>query len=401
MPRPYPTQFVGKTSYGVSATLDQGQLPDLQKSPNVQFTEILLEGTQDFPIVACLAGLANADAAADVAKLVIGAMIHASKTPPARAKIVQNAIGGYANRLAEWARAHILGETDGAPPAPPAPPAPSQGDGDEPEGSDAGRTPAPASNATSPPAYPVDGLPAWFRDLDISPEDMLNAFDADPVELAAYAGILAFCIAKQPTSANIEAFNQRRRNAISASMISTEMKIFYDESPYLTLDILGKVHRTFNLIVRDRALVMSAIVDTDDRLVSGTERMFYTIFRLSSGASMNPLLLITRFARKHPELYRHFPELETEYHAAAHALTRLFDVPESQRLYLKAIYGNAYVPVDRRDIDNLLGCARFVLSRTEKTLDRYAGGTLSETHRRRLIALLDLTEQEEEAPEEA
>ncbi|WGM49903.1 MAG: hypothetical protein, partial [Trichoderma harzianum negative-stranded virus 2] len=174
-----------------------------------------------------------------------------------------------------------------------------------------------------------------------------------------------------------------------------------DNSPYLSLEVLGKVHRAFNLNIKDRALVMGAIVDNDDQLVSGTSRMFYNIFRLSAGASLNPLLIITKFARKYPQFYAHFRDLETEYHAAASALARFYDVHEKRRLYLKVIFGNAYVPVDRNDINSLLGVAVFTLQQSETSLENYRGGVLSVMHREKLIRLLGVVaRQEEEVPEE-
>lgn len=372
MPREYPTAFKEQNTYGVVSNTERDRLPSLDAIDSVSYTDILV-GKDDIPISLCLAGLSRTDDEENIARLVIGAILHASKTPLSKAKVKSTAAGSYAKSIIDWAVA-IANEDDD-------------------KNDDAGSGGRP---------FPTTDLPQWVKDLDIPGDELLFAVETESVELAAYAGVLAFAIGKQPDANNLEAFNQKRRNAVTSSLVSTNLRIFIDDSPYLSIDILGKVHRAFNLIIKDRALVMSAIVDNDDALVSGTERMFYTIFRLSAGASLNPLLIITRFARKYPTFYRHFADLETEYHAAAHALARFYDVPGKRRLYLKVIFGNAYVPVDRNDINSLLGVAVFTLQQSEPTLANYNGGVLSVTHRELLIRLLNVrVAAEEEIPEAA
>lgn len=373
MPREYPATFTEQNTYGVVGNAERDRLPEIAASEVVSQKDILI-GQDDIPISICLAGLLETDDEDDIIRLVIGAMLHGSKTPLTKAKINSTAKGTYAKILSDWT-SNILKDN------------PTYTETD-----------ASISESVKLPAL---DWPSWVEDLELSADNLLPALIVDSVELAAYAGVLAFAIGKQPDADNIEAFNTKRRNAIRAALVSGNLRVFVDNSPYLSLEVLLKVHRAFNLNIKDRALVMGAIVDNDDPLVSGTSRMFYNIFRLSAGASLNPLLIITRFARKYPQFYTQFRDLETDYHAAAAALARFYDVNEKRRLYLKVIFGNAYVPVDRNDVNALLGVAVFTLQQSEVTLENYKGGTLSVAHREKLIRLLGVAaRQEEEVPEE-
>ncbi|AWY11009.1 nucleoprotein, partial [Sclerotinia sclerotiorum negative-stranded RNA virus 1-A] len=80
---------------------------------------------------------------------------------------------------------------------------------------------------------------------------------------------------------------------------------------------------------------------------------------------------------------------------------RFLDTSTKRRMYLKVIFGSAYIPIDRNDINELLGVAVFALSQQESTLEQYAGGTLSVQHREKLIALLNIREAAEETVPEA
>lgn len=384
MPRAYPSAFENKNTYGVNTDLDRDRLPQLDQNAKCGIKEILVAERQ-LPIRLCLAALPHADDAEDVARLVIGAVLHASNVSATAAKLTNPFTQLNVEQLKNWAnpRAYpdLFRDTAEVPES-------SEGEA------------APRSTSLAP--MPRTSFPEWLADIDFTDEDFIHAWTADDFEIAAYAGVLAFCVAKQPDAENLKAFNQNRRNAVEQYMTAGTMSIFVDDSKDLSLEILGKVHRTFNSIIKDRAIVFSAIVNNDEDLVSGLTRMFYVIFRLSAGNSLNPLLIITRFARKYPNFYREFPDLETEYHAAAHALQRFYDAPEKQRMYLKVIFGSAYVPVSRFDINALLGIAVFTLQQSENTLANYRGGILSVSHRQKLLRLLDIADAaEEDVPEEA
>ncbi len=385
MPRDLPGAFRNKDTYSVNVDPNRDRLPALDQGTKCTLQGILTGGNS-FPIRLCIAAIKNATDVDDIAKLVIGALLDGSGVSSASAKLNSPSGAGYITELKQWTIAGITGNRPG--------------DAAEvPEEESA--VPLEPTTSTVPDNFPLKQFPEWYQELDPSTEDYLFAAKVDPMELAAYAGILAYAIGKQPTAENMDAFNSRRRNAISQFLPAGDLKIFVDDSEFLSIDILGKIHRAFNSVTIDRALVMSAIVDKDAALVQGREKVFYIIFRLGSGASLNPLLIITRFARKYPYFYSEFPDLETEYHAAAHALQRFFDVPEKRRMYLKVIFGSAYVPVDRTDVNELLGVSVFALQQSEPSLANYNGGTLSVVHRQKLIRLLEVAStNDEEIPEE-
>jgi hypothetical protein len=391
MSRPIPASFVNQNTYGVTTNLNRDRLPTIPDDAKVSLGNIIV-GKRYIASRFALAGLQAASDQDEILRLVIGALIEASKTSATAAKIdsVWKSVNERSlftwglQRFSEPSEEETVPETAA------------------PQTADSSTAPAAVPTATkSDGHFPTDGLPEWLVDLDISDDDFAFAMRVSDFELTAYAGILAYAIAKQPNAQNLEAFNQKRRNVVREYMPSGDLVIFTDESKYLDLNTLSKVHRAFNTAIRDRALVFSAIIDRDNDLVSNTELMFYAIFRLTSGASLNPLLIIVRYARTYPQFYEHFPDLHTEYHAVHHALQRFLDVPEKRRMYLKVLFGSSYSPVNRDDVNKLLGCAVFALQQSESNLSNYRGGILSVEHRNKLVTLLDVqAKAEEEVPEE-
>ncbi|WCA33784.1 nucleoprotein [Alternaria tenuissima negative-stranded RNA virus 2] len=390
--RPIPASFVGQSTYGVNTNLNRDRLPVIPDNAQVELEQIII-GKKYVASRLALAGLQAAADQPDILRLVIGAMLEASKTSATAAKLKNPWKTIDVRALFMWGTQRLTNPPD-VPAVIPETTPPKDGEAQD--------APAPAATAASGENhFPSDSFPEWLSDLEIDDEDLAFALKVSDFEISAYAGILAYAIAKQPNAQNLEAFNQKRRNVVREYMPSGDLEIFVDESKYLDLDTLSKVHRAFNTAIRDRALVISAIIDRDNDLVSNTELMFYALFRLTSGASLNPLLIIVRYARTFPQFYEHFPDLHTEYYAVHHALQRFLDVPEKQRMYLKVLFGSAYSPVSRDDVNKLLGCATFALQQSESNLSNYKGGILSVEHRNKLMTLMNVaTRTEEEVPEE-
>lgn len=381
MPRPIPTSFVDQNTYGVVARTDGRNVRQLEVPANykVGLTELFI-GRSVLPINLAMAGLLVATDAEDVARLTLGAILAASGTTPTAARIPAtaafNAVG-Y-KKLAEWVQAEVF----------------RMG----PNGEELSATPADAGNNAL--TLPDDAcLPEWYRNLSVNPATFREVFELDEVEKVAYVGILAFAIGKEPTAENLTAFNLKRRSAVQSFLTSDGLSLFVDNSPFLTLEVLTKVHRSMNSFIEDRAAIISAVIANDKTLVSGNPRVFYTLFRLSAGASLNPILIIAKFARKYRMMYEKLPELETEYYAAHDAIEQFTSISERERLYQKVIFGSAYVPVDRGDVQNLLGVAAYALSKTEENYENYKGGVLSEKHRELVNNVLGAAQ--EAAAEEA
>lgn len=371
MPRPMPADFLDKDTYGIASHASRDRLTAIPAGTKAELEDVLI-GRTSIPTRVAMAGLLVADYGDDIVKLVIGAIVDASGIGATKAALSKPYNKDkWSEEFISWSKGQLQAQ--------------------------ATKTDDSSVSVPSP-----KGLPKWVTELDIDNEVLLSTTAVSAMEVAAYAGVLAWAISKRPDENNLTAFNQKRRAAISEFIPVGDLQIFKDDSPYLALDVLGKVHRAFNSATKDRALVMTAVVTADNEMLSGTVKMFYVIFRLSAGAGMNPLILILKFGRKYPGMYPVLSDLETEYHAASHALERLYDVPEVTRDYLKAIYGSSYVPVARNDINALLGVAVFALKQTEPNLENYKGGVLSVEHRRKVIEYLNLTQQgEEPVPENA
>lgn len=386
--RAYPEVFVNKDTYGINTDKERDRIVELDPNTKGELTDVLV-GPRGVATRLCITAIRDAEDAEDIARLVIGAVVDSSGVSASAAKLVDPYRKNFADTLKTWAVGRLFPDQSGTANETP----------QVPEGETVQEAPTTRSPIKDP--LPRECLPEWLSDIDFDEETFLEAWAFDEIEISAYAGILAYCIAKQPDANNIEAFNQKRRNAVMQYIPSGQLKLFVDGSPYLDLDVLGKVHRTFNSIMIDRICLFEAVISKVEAVISGPSRIFYAMVKLSSGASLNPLLIIAKYGRKYPQFYTEFPDIEIEYHAAAHALNRFLDVKREKRMYMKLIYGSSYVPVDRRDVDNLLGVAVHALKQTEKTLENYNGGTLSVAHREKLIQLMNLTETHEEAvPEE-
>ncbi|QJT73700.1 glycoprotein 2 [Botrytis cinerea negative-stranded RNA virus 4] len=376
--RTLPTEFFNKNTYALVDDDTAGKIPVVDENKKFSYGDIL-QDNDAFPARLCMLGLLNNEEIADIVRLVAGGLLNASNTKLSAAKVQgYDPKKKYSPTLKAWYISHITKEKPIGKP---------EDDGQE---------------SSEEDLMPTNDLPDWYQELDLDNDQIDAIFSASNIEVYAYMGILAMAIAKQPNAANLDAFNMKRRQAVVNSMPSDTLHIFVDDSPFLTVELLSRVHRSFNLIIEDRALLFSAIVDRNHALLSGEHRMFFTLFRLTAGASLNPLILVTRFVRKYPHLFNLFPELHTEYFAAAVALRKFSTVPAGRRLYLKLIFGNAYVPIPRGDIDELLGMAVYVLKQEETSLSNYNGGTLSDGHREKLAKLLQIKDNLTEAsdPEE-
>lgn len=374
MSRPLPDVFKNKDTYSISIDANRGRLPVIPQGKKGSLKKVLY-GKRGWATRVAMAGLQVAEDVEDVARLVIGAIVDGSEVGKTRAALNDPFEGKWADELAEWSIAAMLAQRS--------------------------TTDEAGVDSDKDLSLPGGIFPEWIDELGIDPAVMHAVNGFDEMEVAAYSGILAFAIGKQPTAENLPAFNTNRRNAVTQFMTKSELHVFIDDSPYLSIEVLGKVNRAFNSIMTDRSLVMSAIVDADHPLVNGTARMFYVLFRLLSGTSLNPLMIILRFGIKYPEMYKLFPDLETEYHAIHHAIQRFYDTNEARRMYLKVIFGSAYIPVDRNDINHLLGLATFVLKQSDTSLENYQGGTLSVAHREKAVKHLGIKMAEEEAVPES
>lgn len=366
-----PADFLDKDTYGIASHANRDRLTSIPAGTKADLDTVLV-GKAGTPTRIAMAGLLTAEYGDDIVKLVIGAIVDASGIGATKAALNKPYTADkWSEQFIAWGKAQLKAQLS-----------------------------AKEDESTAIPL--PEGLPKWVENLDMDSGTLLSTTRVSAMEVAAYAGVLAWVISKRPDENNLTAYNQRRRAAIGEFIPVGDLQIFVDDSPYLSLEVLGKVHRAFNSATKDRALVMTAVVTADNEMLSGTVKMFYVIFRLSAGAGMNPLILILKFGRKYPAMYPILSDLETEYHAASHALERLYDVPEVTRDYLKAIYGSSYVPVARNDINALLGVAVFALKQNEPNLENYKGGVLSVEHRRKVIEFLNLTEKgEESVPENA
>lgn len=225
-----------------------------------------------------------------------------------------------------------------------------------------------------------------FADAEpASIKELLAVMAADPDELGAYFGILYMAGNKKVDTQNRSAFNERRAASANASSIDAPV-IFVPESEYLADDVLKRVYAAFLSCANMRAHMTSKVVAHLERSWMGPAQSFIAMFLLLIDNGMSALRIIKEAVLKNQWIRSEFPELKPELAAANEAQMILRRAPGSHRSFLKAIHGNAFVPVNYSQIDNLLGVCKEILKRVTPSYQNYGGGRVTESQLARITA---------------
>jgi len=233
------------------------------------------------------------------------------------------------------------------------------------------------------PARDSDALPDTilvtnFIDAeDVTIGELLGVMEADGDELGAYFGVLFLAGNKKVTTQNRTAFNDRRKESATASIVG-EAKIFVTDSTLLDDSVLLKVYASFLSCSPLRANMTARVIGHLDKPHMGPALAFTSMFLLLVDTGMSALRIIKEAVIKHPWIREEFPELRPEFAAANEAQNIIKRAPGAERSFLKAIHGNAFVPVNYSDIDNLTGVCKEVLKRTTPSYQNYNGGKVTE-----------------------
>jgi hypothetical protein len=229
-----------------------------------------------------------------------------------------------------------------------------------------------------------------FRDAEeVTIGELLDLMQADSDELGAYFGVLFLSGNKRVNAKNRTAFNEKRKDSATASIIG-DAKIFVSDSMYLSDEVLKKVYASFLSYSPVRANMTAKLVAKIDRPFMGPPLAFINMFLLLVDSGMSALRIIKEAVIKHPWIRSDFPELRPELSAANQAQMILRRAPPQERSFLKAIHGNAFVPVNYADINNLTGVCKEVLKRTTPSYANYDGGKVTEAQLAKINAHPDI-----------
>lgn len=212
---------------------------------------------------------------------------------------------------------------------------------------------------------------------DVTIGELLAIMEADADEIGAYFGVLFLAGNKRVDSQNRSAFNERRAKSATASSIGAPV-IFVPESDLLSDEVLVKIYASFLSCAPFRANMTSKVVDHLDKVWMGPSQSFVTMFLLLVDNGMSALRIIKEAVLKNQWIRTEFPELKPELAAANEAQNILKQAPGKYRSFVKAIHGNAFVPVNYSQIDNLLGVCKEVLKRVTPSYQNYGGGRVTE-----------------------
>lgn len=223
-----------------------------------------------------------------------------------------------------------------------------------------------------------------FQDAEpVTVDELASAMSADEDELGAYFGVLYLAGCKRITPENRSAFNERRANSATASIIG-KPQIFVADSPYLADNILGNVYASFLSRGAYRAHMVHKTLSHLDKTLMGPAQSFMSMFMLLVDNGMSALRIIKEGVLKHPWVRTDFPELAPELAAMNEAQKIIRQAPGRERSFLKAIHGNNFVPVNYAQIDNLTGVCKEILKRSTPSYQNYGGGRVTESQLERI-----------------
>lgn len=259
-------------------------------------------------------------------------------------------------------------------------------------------------NLTGSPATPkvISGVKPEYADIasdddvttnltnsvPVTEGEMAHLTDIDIDELGAYFGVLFLAGVKKVTPDNRTAFNERRAEMVKAQILGPAV-IFKSGSPFLDDDVLHKVYATFVSLAAPRCHLVAKTARLMGGIFLGAQTAFAAMFMLLEDTGMGPLRLIKEAALKYDWFLTDFPELKPELTAANKGQLSIRRADVTVRPFLKAIFGNSYVPVSQNEINNAFGLAKYILSKTQPTLARYNGGMYTDEQEQKVIKRLE------------
>jgi hypothetical protein len=245
--------------------------------------------------------------------------------------------------------------------------------------------------AAHPEVDEATELTTNFKDAEpVTVKELLGLMEADADELGAYFGVLFLSGNKRVTTKNRTAFNEKRKDSATSSIIG-EAVIFVSDSIYLSDDVLQKVYASFLSYSPVRANMTALVVNKLDQVHMGPSLAFMNMFLLLTDSGMSALKIIKEAVIKHPWIRSEFPELKPELFAANTAQNIIKAASPAERSFLKAIHGSAFVPVNYSDINNLTGVCKEILKRTTPSYGNYDGGKVTEGQLERINAHPDVS----------
>lgn len=212
---------------------------------------------------------------------------------------------------------------------------------------------------------------------DVTVDELLDLMQADTDEIGAYFGTLFLASSKRITPENRTAFNEKRAQAATASILG-KAKIYVPDSPFLADEVLARVYASCLSYTPLRSHMVARVVQHLPDTHMGTSLAFMTQFLLLADTGMSALKIIKECTIKYPWVRTSFTALRPEFNAAQQAQVAIRRAPPQDRSFLKAIHGNAFVPVVYTEIENLTGVCKEIMKRTTPSYQNYGGGKITQ-----------------------
>lgn len=227
----------------------------------------------------------------------------------------------------------------------------------------------------------------FANDVELRHADVDKYLECDIDELGGYFGDLFVAGTKRLTPQNATAFNERRLNSVLAAS-SKQPLIFVPGSAFLDEKVLNKVYAAFTSMSAIRCQLIYKTAMKMGAIRFGPSVTFSALFLLLVDQGLGTLKVIREAVMKHPEVVKEFPELRPELEAADAGIKVVRSVETRLRPFIKAIYGQNFVPSSQQDIANLLGVAKKIMVEYSPNYANFRGGYTTADQDDRIARLL-------------
>jgi len=215
-------------------------------------------------------------------------------------------------------------------------------------------------------------------DIWVAQVDLEKLFDSGEHELYAYIGILMIAAVKEPTTENHTSFTTNRIRALQ-SRTDEKLIIFEGGTDWTSLGTLRRVHKAFNAYGNRRTHLVLATARLQSQRMEGPSGTFFMNFKLLEDYGFGQLTLIKLALAAGDWVRDEFPEMRAERLAWMGAVRSIMAAPETDRPFLKAAYGDQFVPAEPGSMNMLLGLSKEIMARFDPRWRRFGGGRLTDS----------------------
>jgi len=224
----------------------------------------------------------------------------------------------------------------------------------------------------------IDGYEIEDERISVT-SDVLKEIEVPELdELAAVLAMICLTAVKKVTQENLEAFNQKRLEALRAQIGEIQFVAFGPVSNILNFERLRQFGAMWNYKKHHRVALMRTLVKLTSPTLTDQQGVFKTFFMFLSGTGLGQLMVIKQALDRYKGMVVAFGHLESEWKSFLAGYARILELPADEISFCKAIKGESFVPVPSSSIQNLFGISKRLMVDEIPTYAQYGGGVVSD-----------------------